>query len=134
LCSAQSKTLFLYTPDPAAGSPHQSWRPDHLEVPFVHPGHNYTLSGGQLNGLSQTVCYRDDAGMATNYPIVRLHDHHTGQVTYLRSHHFSTKGVATGREHHDRKHCTIDIPSSLATGRYELVVIANVHSLGPDLG
>jgi len=91
----------------------------------MHPGHNYTLSGGQLNGLSQAVCYGDDAGMATNYPIVRLHDHHTGQVTYLRSHHFSTMGVATGREHHDRKHCTIDIPSSLATGRYELVVIAN---------
>lgn len=130
LCSAQSNTLFLYTPDPAAGSPHHSWRPAHIDVPSVmHPGDSYTLSGVQLNGLSQAVCYGDDAGMATNYPIVRLHDHHTGHITYLRSHDFSTMGIATGRDHHDRKHCTINIPSSLVHGHYDLVVIANgIHS------
>lgn len=137
LCSAQSNELFLYTPDPAAGSPHHSWRPADIEVPSVmHPGHSYTLSGLQLNGLSQAVSYGDDAGMATNYPIVRLH-HHSGHITYLRSHHFSTMGIATGRSHHDRKHCTIEIPSSLVPGHYELVAIANGISSEPirvDIG
>ncbi|MGA8629216.1 MAG: kelch repeat-containing protein [Terracidiphilus sp.] len=132
LCSAQSNTLYLYTPDPAAGSPHHSWRPAHIEVPEVmHPGHSYTLSGLEINGLSQAVCYGDDAGMATNYPIVRIHHRHTNEVTYLRSYDFSTMGIATGREHHDRKHCTIDIPSSLVHGHYELVVIANGISSEP---
>jgi hypothetical protein len=123
LCSAQTNTLFLYTPDPAAGQPHKSWRPAHISVPSpMKPGHSYTLSGTELNGLSQAVSYGDDGGMATNYPIVRL-TNPAGKVFYLRSHHFSSMGIATG--HHDHKHCTIDIPSGLATGKYELVVIAN---------
>ena len=127
LCSAQGSTLFLYTPDPAAGSPHASWRPAHISVPLaMSPGHSYTLSGTQLNGLSQAVAYGDDAGMATNYPIVRLTHPTTGQVVYLHSHHFSTMGIATGHKlPHDRKSCEIDLPSSLAHGKWKLVVIAN---------
>jgi len=124
LCSAQSETLFIYTPDPAAGHPHQSWRPAHISVPSpMKPGHSYTLSGTQINGLSQAVSYGDDGGMATNYPIVRLTHHSSGQVVYLRSHRFSSMGISTG--HHDRKSCTIDIPASLGKGKWELVVIAN---------
>jgi len=127
LCSAQDKTLFLYTPDPAAGSPHHSWRPGHIFVPGnMKPGHSYTLSGTQLNGLSQAVGYGDDAGMATNYPIVRMTHHSSGQVVYVHSHHFSTMGIATGHKlPHDRKSCVIDIPATMAKGRWKLVVIAN---------
>lgn len=127
LCSAQTSTLFLYTPDPASGSPHASWRPGHISVPVdMKPGSSYTLSGTQLNGLSQAVCYGDDGGMATNYPIVRLMHPASGQVVYLRSHHFSTMGIATGHKlPHDRKSCTIDIPSGLAKGKWKLTVIAN---------
>lgn len=131
LCSAQTNTLFLYTPDPAAGAPHPSWRPAHIAVPAsMKPGHSYTLSGTQLNGLSQAVGYGDDAGMATNYPIVRLTHPATGQVVYLRSHHFSTMGIATGHKlPHDRKSCVIDIPSTLPVGRWKLTVVANgIHS------
>jgi Galactose oxidase, central domain len=127
LCSAQSNTLFLYTPDPSAGAPLASWRPAHISVPSnMSPGHSYTLTGTQINGLSQAVGYGDDAGMATNYPIVRLTHPSTGQVVYLRSHKFSTMGIATGSAvPHDRKSCTIDIPSSLADGKWKLAVIAN---------
>jgi hypothetical protein len=89
----------------------------------MKPGHSYTLSGTEINGFSQAVSYGDDCGMATNYPIVRLTDPSSGKVVYLRSHHFSTMGVATGHDH--RESCTIDIPASLATGKWELVVIAN---------
>ena len=127
LCSAQGNTLFLYTPDPAAGLPKDSWRPGHIHIPdTMEPGHSYKLRGTQLNGLTQAVSYGDDAGMATNYPIVRLHRHYTGEVVYLRSHKFSTMGIHPGHDpHHDAHTCTIDIPAGLAHGPWELRVIAN---------
>jgi hypothetical protein len=127
LCSAHSSSLFLYTPDPADGLPHHSWKPAHISVPeCMLPGHSYHLFGTQINGLSQAVSYGDDAGMATNYPIVRLVHSVTDQVVYLRSHEFSTMGVATGSEvPHDLHSCKIDIPSNLALGDWHLFVIAN---------
>ncbi|HET7881671.1 MAG TPA: kelch repeat-containing protein [Acetobacteraceae bacterium] len=83
LCSAQSNHLFLYTPDPASGLPHHTWRPAHIDVAeCMVPGHSYRLSGTQINGLSQAVIYGDDGGMATNYPIVRLTHHGSGRVAY----------------------------------------------------
>ena len=138
LCSAQTNTLFLYTPDPAAGSPHHSWRPAHISVPTeMRPGHSYTLHGTQINGLSQAVCYGDDGGMATNYPIVRLHHHSTGEVVYLRTHHFSSMGIAAGHEPHHRKSCTIDVPATIAHGKWKLVVVANgiaSEPIGVEIG
>lgn len=127
LLSMQSKTIHLYTPDPASGLPHPSWAPAHISVPStLLLNHSYKLHGTQLNGLSQALSYGDDAGMATNYPIVRLTKPSTGQVVYLRSHDFSTMGIATGtRASHDLHSCTIDIPSSIPTGHWDLVVIAN---------
>jgi len=127
LCSAHSDSLFLYTSDPAGGQPHHSWRPAHVSVPdCMAPGHSYRLFGTQINGLSQAVNYGDDGGMATNYPIVRLNRPASGEVVYLRSHKFSTLGVATGtRVPHDLQSCTIDIPANLATGYWHLHVIAN---------
>jgi len=73
-------------------------------------------------GLSQAVAYGDDAQMATNYPIVQLTNPATGRVAYARSYDFSTMGVATGDA---VQSCTIDIPSDLAAGEWNLVVIAN---------
>jgi hypothetical protein len=127
LCSAQSNTLFLYTPDPASGLPDPSWKPANISVPATLVlNRSYTLSGTQLNGLSQAVCYGDDAGMATNYPIVRLTNTASGEVVYLRSYNFSSMGVATGATvPNDLQSCTIDIPSNFATGNWNLVVIAN---------
>jgi hypothetical protein len=90
------------------------------------PGQSYRLSGTQINGLSQAVSYGDDAGMATNYPIVRLTSPVSGEVVYLRSHEFSTMGVATGSKVPDDLHsCSIDIPSELPLGDWKLAVIAN---------
>jgi hypothetical protein len=127
LLSMQTNTLYLYTPDPASGSPHHSWAPAHISVPSTLVlNHSYKLHGTQLNGLSQALSYGDDAGMATNYPIVQLTKQSTGEVVYLRSHDFSTMGIATGtRVPHDLQSCTIDIPSTTPTGHWELVVIAN---------
>jgi hypothetical protein len=121
LLSAQTSTLFLYTPDPATSAPLDAWRPAKISVPSdMYLGYSYTVSGTQLNGLSQAVCYGASAGMATNYPIVQLT--RNGQVAYARSHDFSMMGVATGTT---VQSCTIDIPSDLAPGNWNLAVIAN---------
>ena len=129
LCSAQTNHLFLYTPDPASGAPHHDWRPAHIVVPeCMAPGGSYRVSGIRINGLSQAVCYGDDGGMATNYPIVRLTNGLSGQVVYVRSHDFSTMSIAHTAPHEhdeDRHSCRIDIPSSLPLGDWHLVVIAN---------
>jgi len=119
LCSVHgNNNVYLYTPDPATSAPHQSWRPAHISVPHeMVPGHSYVLHGTQINGLSQALSYGDDGGMATNYPIVRLTHPATAKMVYLRSHNFSTMGVATGSKvPHDVKHCTIDIPADLELG------------------
>jgi hypothetical protein len=127
LCSAHTNSLFLYTPDPHHGEPHHSWRPSHIRVPdYMEPGHTYHLHGIQINGLSQALSYGDDAGMATNYPIVRLYHPATGQVAYARTHDFSTLGVATGRKvPEDLQSCQFDIPSALPHGHWRLHVVAN---------
>jgi hypothetical protein len=126
LCSAQTNTLSLYTPD-AASLPNPAWKPAHISVPTTLTcGRSYTVSGTQINGLSQGVGYGDDGGMATNYPIVRLRNATTAQVIYLTSYDFSSMGVATGtRVPDDSQSCTIDIPSTVPIGSWKLAVVAN---------
>lgn len=127
LCSAQSNSLFLYTPDPASGSPQNAWKPANITAPgTMVRGHSYTISGTQINGLSQAVAYGDDGGMATNYPIVQMTNASNGKTLYVRSYNFSSLGVATGTTvPDDVQTCTIDIPANLDTGNWNLVVIAN---------
>ena len=121
LCSAHGGTLFLYTPDPATAAPHHSWRPSHISVHHsLARGHSHEVHGRHINGLSQAVCYGDDGGMATNYPIVRLSN--GSGVHYMRSYDFSTMGIATGPAEHS---CHFHIPASLPSGKYHLEVVAN---------
>ncbi len=89
-------------------------------------GRSYAVSGTQINGLSQAVAYGDDGNMATNYPIVQLTNATDGTALYVRSYNFSTLGVATGNTvPDDLQSCDIDIPATLETGNWNLVVIAN---------
>jgi hypothetical protein len=120
LYSSQSSTVAIYTPD---SGPAASWRPVITSMATVlHPGQTYTLTGHQLNGLSQACFYGDDATMATNYPIVRLTNISTGAVTYCRTANHSTMGVATGLAP-----VTTDlmVPNGLLNGAYRLEVVAN---------
>jgi Kelch motif len=113
-------TVAIYTPD---GAPDPAWRPSITSVPHaLHPGWTYTLSGRQLNGLSQAVIYGDEGAMATNYPIVQLTNVSTGAVTYCRTHDHSTMGIQTGAVVHSTK---FDVPSGAALGAWQLRVIAN---------
>jgi hypothetical protein len=89
-----SATIYAYTAD---GGPDPSWAPTITSVPGqVALGRSYLLEGTQLNGLSQACSYGDDAGLATNYPLVRLENVATGHVFYCRTFDHSTMGIATG--------------------------------------
>ena len=67
----------------AGGSPETGWRPDVTSVPTaVTAGDTYTVSGNQLGGLTQDAAYGDDYQSATNFPLVRITNAATGDVTY----------------------------------------------------
>jgi hypothetical protein len=120
LFSSHSNRIAIYTPD---GAPNPAWRPVIVSFPAtVIAGHTYTLTGHQLNGLSQCCSYGDDATMATNYPIVRLTNAGSGAVIYCRTSNHSTMAVATGAA---TVSTSVTIPTGTPTGTYTLVVIAN---------
>jgi hypothetical protein len=78
-----SRDVELYT---STGGPDPAWAPNITKVPkkLTH-GKSATLSGTQLNGLSQGVGYGDDAQAASNYPLVRITNNATGHVFYART-------------------------------------------------
>lgn len=99
-----------------------AWQPTIVSAPpTLVAGLSFTLSGTQLNGLSQAVGYGDDAAGATNYPLVRLGDAN-GLITYCRTFGHSTMAVATGAAVHTTN---FHVPASVAAGSYELSVVAN---------
>ncbi|HEX5348464.1 MAG TPA: kelch repeat-containing protein [Pseudonocardiaceae bacterium] len=120
LYSAGTSAMHAYQPDPGGLA---SWKPTVTACPTdLHPGVSYTLSGRQLNGLSQAVSYGDDAQMATNYPLVRLRNPATGSVLYCRTSGHSTMGVATGSATVSTR---FTVPASAPLAQYQLSVIAN---------
>ncbi|MCW3054467.1 MAG: repeat domain protein [Chthonomonadales bacterium] len=110
----------IYTP---TGGPQDAWRPTITNCPTtVAPGGSYTITGTQLNGLSQTSIYGDDDSNATNYPLVRITNRATGHVIYFRTHDHSTMAVATGAASVSTH---FDVPSTAELGLADLVVVAN---------
>lgn len=115
LCNAPE----FYTPTGVAKA---GWAPVITGHPKkVTPGDSYTISGTQFNGLSQGAYYGDDVQGATNYPIVRITNVATGHVFYARTANHSTMSIAPGTA----GSTTFTVPSTIETGRSELVVIAN---------
>lgn len=111
----------VYTP---GGTYLTVWRPTISSFPasVAAGASNYSISGTQLNGLSQGGMYGDDAQSATNYPLVRITNNATGHVFYARTHNHSTMGVATGAAVVSTK---FDVPSAIETGASTLEVVAN---------
>jgi hypothetical protein len=105
------------------GAPDSRSKPKITTCPSeLAPGGNYSLSGLQLNGLSQAVCYGDDAQMATNYPLVRIRNLATNHTVYCRTHDHSTLAVATGAAVQSTQ---FSVPTAIENGPSELVVVAN---------
>jgi hypothetical protein len=117
---------LLYTP---VGNPLAAWAPTIAAVPAsLTRGQTSTLTGTQLNGLSQGASYGDELSSATNYPLVRLTNNASGHVFYCRTHDHSSMGVATGTAPVSTK---FDVPAGAETGAAMLVVIANGIASAP---
>jgi hypothetical protein len=120
LFAAGTSHVEAYTPD---GAPDSAWAPQITFCPTqLQAKQTFTLQGRQLNGVSQACSYGDDAGLATNYPIVRIRNLQSGHVRYCRTFNHSTMAVATGNTIH---HTSVKIPAGMETGSSELCVITN---------
>ncbi|MEP6883563.1 MAG: hypothetical protein ABJC66_02325 [Gammaproteobacteria bacterium] len=105
------------------GTANPAWAPTITNAPAtVMRGSTYTLSGTQLNGLSQAAAYGDELNAATNYPLVRITHTASGHVIYARTHDHSSMGVATGSL---VVSTSFDIPADAEAGASSLVVVAN---------
>ncbi len=83
--------IRIFTPN---GGPTASWLPVISNITTT--GNNdFTMTGLQLNGLSEGSSYGDDNSSSSNYPIVKVTTS-TGAVTYARTSNWSSTGVATG--------------------------------------
>jgi len=90
LFSDGSTQLWIYTP---LGGPQAAWQPTISGI--VNNGANFTLTGTQINGISEGAAYGDDAQMASNYPIIQL-TNQTGNVTFATTSNWSSAWVQTG--------------------------------------
>jgi hypothetical protein len=116
----RTKFAAIYT---ASGSANPNWAPVVTSVPTtITHGTTVKASGTQFNGLSNGAAYGDDAGMNTNYPLVRITNTATGHVVYAKTHNFSTMGVATGTK---PVSTLFDVPATIETGASTLQVVAN---------
>lgn len=110
---------LFYTP---TGSADPSWAPVISTAPSnVYPGTTYTITGTQLNGLTQGAYYGDDFQMATNYPIVQITNSATGHVFYGRTFNISNRSIAPGVS----VSTSFTVPANIELGPSSLVVIAN---------
>lgn len=107
---------YLYTP---TSGPQDAWRPVIQSIAANGDG-SYTLTGRQLNGLSQGASYGDEGNAQTNYPLVRLSNGST--VTYARTFNHSTMAFATGTAV-VQTHFTL--PANLPAGTYQVAAVAN---------
>jgi hypothetical protein len=123
LYSEFSSQLYVYHPD---GSPLAAGKPTISTITPNVDG-SYHLTGTLLNGISEGAAYGDDWQMNSNYPIVRLTDA-AGNVRYARTYNWSSTSVMTGSTPESTE---FRLPSSLVTGTYSLVVVANGNSSDP---
>jgi hypothetical protein len=118
--TAGTTEAYVYTP---VGSPEEDWRPEVESYPhLLRAKQTFTLHGEQLTGLSQAVSYGDDAGLATNYPLVRIRNLLSGHVRYCRTFNHSTMAIGTGET---TQHTSFKVPAGMEHGKAELQVVTN---------
>lgn len=108
--------FHLYTPAGAAVSGSQPTLTS-LSVPA---GGVYTLSGKQLNGLTNGSSFGDDRNSVSDYPIVGLKDT-SGHVYYARSYQFNQMAPLVNTS----GSCKFVLPPSIPNGSYSVFVSAS---------
>ena len=84
-------------------------------------GSSHQIFGFRFNGMSQAAAYGDDVQAASNYPLVRITNVHSGHVFYSRTHDHSSMAVASD----DLVSTHFDIPDDQEKGFSKLEVVAN---------
>lgn len=121
-----SDDVQIYTP---LGGPKDAWRPVITNVPSqVLVGQQTAIFGTQFNGLSQACTYGDDSSNATNYPLVRLTNIHSGHVLYAKTSNHSTMAVATGNA---QVFTYFQVPTTAELGATRIEVVANGIASAP---
>ena len=112
---------FVYE---SSGMYQPAWRPTITKFIYsdINPGGKYQIFGTQFNGLSQANAFGDEFQVATNFPLVRITNTATGDVTYARTYNFSSTGVATGFA---IVSTWFEMPTNAETGDSTLEVVAN---------
>jgi hypothetical protein len=116
--------VWAFTPNDSADP---SWQPTITGLSYSNG--LLTLSGTQLNGISEGAAYGDDAEMSENYPIIQLQDVNTGNVYYARTSGWSTGVSAVGDPTTQTVNFTL--PAGLPNGFYQMTSIANGISSAP---
>jgi hypothetical protein len=110
------------------GAPKAAWLPIITSVPTtLAAGSSYTVSGLQLNGLTQDAAYGDDYQSATNYPLVRITITATGHVFYARTSGMTTMSV----QPRIKSSANFLVPTGIETGPANLSVVANGIASAP---
>ncbi len=122
LLTGNSNRIWIFTP---SDSPIAASQPTVSSVVLNSDG-TYTLTGTQLNGVSEGAAYGDDAEMSSNYPIVQLTS--GGTVRYARTFNWSSTGVQTGSTVVTTQ---FTLPAGIPRGAYTLTVIANGIASAP---
>ena len=113
-------TLEIYSD----GNPaHTAYAPYGLKLSstVLVPGSSATVSGKQLNGLTQAVAFGDDYQAATNFPLVKIVNDATNVVTYARTSGMTSMSV----EPNVASSTNFALPKTTPMGASELYVGAN---------
>jgi hypothetical protein len=115
-----SSTVEIYTPSSLTGCTGCAPKIGSVKTTLTHGVKNNLIRGTQFNGLDQGAYYGDDNQSSTNFPIVRITDS-ASHVVYCKTHGW-LGGVATGTT---SVTTMFDIPSTIALGTAQIVVVAN---------
>jgi len=115
-----SSTVEIYTPSSLTGCAGCAPTITSVAATLTHGKTNNRITGTQFNGLDAGAYYGDDNQSSTNFPIVRITDS-ASHVVYCKTHGW-LGGVATGST---VVSTMFDIPSTIALGSAQLVVVAN---------
>ena len=120
-------SMWLYNP---SGTKESSWWPT-ISTISAPSGGVFTLSGTQLNGLTNGANYGDDAKMTTSYPIVFLTDNAgSGNVYYARTSHFSRMTPSPSAAGTSQT-CEFTLPPGIPNGEYTVHVSTSGEQSDP---